>query len=504
MKSFSKIATLAVLVLLTAFSENQAQIADALSKKLDNSFNRLEFTRDLQVSFSDKSVEQEISNADILLRRARRQLQNNRPVLANRSLNEANDLINVALRKLLKEPLRKQQQDLDSLIETAKLIVPDSQNPKAKNQLKIGIESRDAAHRYYRQNEFQIALKQISQAFFQVQKAIDMVKNSDHATKVKVEEEKAVFERLLKQTEGKISTSTHSTVKNNYRQAIKLTGKAEAAQANHEFQQAIEYYHQATRLLLRALDLAEGNGDRTAVRAHEEVAALDELIENFQNRVREDQQDDRFAYLGTRILQLQQDAHVALENKNYKLALMNAQLARDLIQRLVNNAQSPRGDADEFLQDEFDQLGVDIEEIKNRANQAGHTEALVLLGYGEVARQRGEQFLQNRNLRLARESILTANRFVFAADGLLRNERSDPPAEADVRQKIQSVTSDFESIRDDVKNSLKPELRVHVQQALKLLNLAQENMSQKYYYVADECADQARTLFEKCQVLLDK
>jgi len=504
MNSYWKIVALALLVLLSAFSDNQAQVADALSKKLESTFNRLEFTRDLQVSFSDKSVEQEISDAEILLRRARRQLQNNRPVLANRSLNEANDRINIALRKLLKEPLKKQQQDLDSLIAAAKIIVADSQNPDAKNQLKIGIESRDAAHQYYRQNEFQMALKQISQAFFQVQKAIDKVKNNDQATKVKVAEEKAAFEKLLNQTEGSISSSAHSTVKNNYRQAIKLTGKAEEAQANQEFQQAIEYYHQATRLLLRALDLAEGKGDRTAVRAHEEVAALDELIDNFQNRVREDQQGDRIAYLGTRILQLQQDAHVALENKNYKLALMNAQLARDLIQRLLNKAQSSRSDTDKFLQDEFEQLGVDIEEIKTRATQSGQTEALVLLRYGEVAKQRGEQFLQNQNLRLARESILTANRFVFAADGLLRNEVSEPPTEDDVLHKIQTITADFESIRDDVKNSARPDVRIHVQQAVKLISLAQENLGQGYFFVANECADQARTLFEKCRVLLNK
>lgn len=504
MKRFAKILIPILLFLVIPVTASFAQQKSLMSKKWENTYLRLEFTRDLQASFAEKVADKEIRDAEGLLRRARRQIGSNRLIIANRSLNEANNVINRALRKLLTGPLKKQQDDLDNLIETAKQVVQNSENPNARKLLSTGIDNKNSARQLFRQNEFQRALKLLSQATFQIQRSIDIVKNSDQATKEGVAEEKVRLEKLLGESENVISASANSTVKKNYRQALKLSGKAEEAEAKQDFQQSIQYYHQATRLLLRAIDLAEVKADRTAVRAHEEVAALDELIENLQSKFDEAGQDDKATIWGTRILQLQRDAHEAIENKNYKLCLMNTQLARDMIQRILNKTQTQRTDAGDILHSEFDQLEIDIDEITDRANQAGNVEATILLRYGRAAKVKGEQFLQNRNLRLARESLLTANRFVFAADRLVRNEAGESPAEEEIQRKIKTLEQDANSFRDEAKKSRKPEVRIYFEQSTRMLDLARENAGMKYFFVANECAEYAGTLLEKARAAADK
>ncbi len=504
MKHVFKIHFSLLLFLLCTISMSNAQRKDPFSRKWDHTYNRLEFTKNLQASFTEKVAVSEINDAEVFLRRARRQFGNKRAIIANRSLNEANDAINKALRKLLKGPLQKQREDLNALIESAKKLVPGSGNTRARNLLKSGIENKNMAHQLFRENEFQRALKLFSQASFQIQRAIDLVKNSDQATKEQVADEKTRFNQLLSEAEPKIAASGNSTVRDNYRQAIKLTGKAELAANNVEFQQAIQYYHQATRVLLRAIDLASGNADRTALRAHEEVAALDEVIENLQSRFGRRDDNETVTFWGTRIIQLQRDAHEALENKNYKLSLMHAQLARDLIQRILKNQNNRRGGADEMLITELNQLGVEIAELKMNAKRVENTEALILLRYANTSKQRGDRFLRNGNVALARGGVFSANYFVSAVERLLRSEYTDSLSEIDVLQKIQAMQTELASVRNNVESPGKTEQLFYLDQISRLLKLADENVKLRHFIVANICADFAKVLLDRWSEFLKR
>jgi hypothetical protein len=480
-----------------------AQTKQPLRQKLNLVFQRLDFARELQASFNNRSINETLNKAELKLKQARELIQSRRRFLANQSINEAEILINQAMRELLKEPVRKRRESLTNKIQIATELVRKSDNQEANDILDRGIENKNIAEQAFRSGEFQKAIRHFRQAEFQIQKSIDIASNRDKSTATQASEEAQQFNQLIIQSESIISKSSDPEVQKNYRLAIKLSQRAEKASLRGNFSGAIDLYHQATRLLLRTRDLAEGKTDRSAIRAYEEVATLDELIENIQQRVQSFEDDERVQFFMSHLEQLQEDAHQALDAQDYKLVLLNTQYARDLIERIQKKLRGGNNEIADLIDQELKQLEVDLNDINDRlVVQGTNEEATILLTYARFARVKAKELLDEQNYRIARESILVASRFAFAADRLIRKQNTEDISSETILAKILTVEKEISSFQSKITAATRPDAGAYLDQAKKMLDLARENLNKNYRYTANVCIEASQSAIEKLRAVL--
>ena len=480
-----------------------AQTRQPLRQKLNLVSQKLDFARELQASFNNQSTNETLNKAELKIKQAQELIQSRRRFLANQSINEAEILINQAMRNLLKEPVRRRRESLDNKIQIAKETVTKSDNQEANNLLDKAIENKAIAEQAFRAGEFQKAIRHFRQAEFQVQKSIDMVTNQNKSTSTQASEEAQQFNQLAAQSESIISQSNDPDVQKNYRLAIKLSQRGEKANSLGNFSKAIDFYHQATRLLLRTRDLAGGKTDRSATRAYEEVATLDELIENIEQRVQPYEDDERVQFFMSHLEQLQEDAHKALDAQDYKLVLLNTQYARDLIERIQKKLRGGSNEIADLIDQELKQLEVELNDTNDRLVAQGmNEEANILLTYARFAKVKSKELLDEQNYRLARESILVANRFVFAADRLIRKQVTEEISSEKILNKIQSAEKEIFSFHSKITAETRPDVQAYLDHAQKMLDLARENLNKNYRYTANVCIEASQSAIEKLRTVL--
>jgi len=494
------IVLLSILFLDSLIAYSQSR--QPLKQKWNSVSRKLEFAKELQASFNNRSTIKLLNTAELKLGRARNLIQARRLLLANQLINDAESLINQAMRDLLGEPVRKRREKLNEKIQKAKDIVRKSGIQEANDLLDNGLENKNITEQSFKTGEFQKALGHFRQAEFQIQKSIDIVKNRDKSTEQKAKEEAQRFDQLVAQSKLTISKSTDQAVQKNYRSAMKLSQKAEKARAEGNYRLAIDLYHQATRLLLRTRDLAEGKTDRFVTRAYEEVAALDELIDNIKQRIEPFEDNERIQFFMSHIEQLQEDAHKALEAQDYKLVLLNTQYARDLIERVHKKLRGGRNETYELINQELNQLEVDLNDINARLiTKENNEQAKILLIYARLAKAKAEELLIEQKYRFARESILVANRFAFAADRLIRKQNIQEISSELIWDNIQAVEKDISVVQSKVTELTRPDAQVYLDHAQKMLNLARENLNRNYLYAAEVCIEASKSAIEKLRTI---
>lgn len=499
MKSYRHIFLVFILFLIVAnLSFAIAQTRQPLKRKYNLILHKLEFAKEVQLSLRDRSTIELLNSAENKLNQAQNQIQARRILPANRMMNEAETAINQALVMLLQEPMQKRTRKLTQQIDEATIVVRKSGDQNAIDLLEKGIENKTIAVQAYRDAKFQDAIRYFKKAERQVQIALDTVQNKDKSVAEKTRDEADQFNKLFSRAKPSLANSSNPTVQRNFRSAVKLSQEAEQAQTNGNYRLAIEFYHKATQLLLRALDLAEGKADRAASRAYEEIAAMDELIEKIRQRIIPIEDEDQIQFYMTHLDQIQEDAHTALEEKNYKLVLLNTGYARDLIEQLHKKVRSDKDFVPELLDQELDQLEVDLNHLNERAKKdAGSIEAELLLTYASLAKNRAGELMNNQRYRFARESLLLARRFAFAADRLLNNQSKHTISAETVSKKIQNVEQRLNSRLSEVNLVSNPGLQIYFDHAKKMLDFANQNFSKAYYYVANECIEACETMVER-------
>ena len=165
-------------------------------------------------------------------------------------------------------------------------------------------------------------------------KAINLANNKGNDFGIEAENEAYRFDQFFEFNKKIIESSKNQTVKEFKRLAFKQIREAEKAKRNGNFKQAIELYGRATRLLNRSLDIALGKTDKTELRVYNKVVQLDELIQRIEQRLDKNTIDEEISSQMTHIKQLQVEAHRALDNKNFGIAIEKTRSAQELIERI--------------------------------------------------------------------------------------------------------------------------------------------------------------------------
>jgi len=476
------------------FAQNRMPIP----QRFEIAQKRLEFARDIQASINDRQAGDLLADAGINLRRARRQFRAGRLLFANRSLNKANNSISQALKILLREPIKQRREKLKALISEAENIVPNSGNPEAQKTLDRGLVNASLAAKAFQRNNFQKSLKHYNQAYFLIQKAIDQVRNNEQTAGQEADNESYRFDQLLSKNMDIISSSTNETVHRNKQLAMKLARKAEAARQNADFRTAIDFYHKATRLLLRALDIAQGKAERSTIRVYEEVALLDELIDNYEPRIKDRQFDEQTSFLVSRVKQLQDEAHQALDDKNYDQALVKAQFARDMVERLLKKNRGSKISPSEKVARDFGRLEKKLHEISKYVTESTNEEAKILFNYSNVAKNKAELSFKKNNLRLAIEGIRMANRFALAADELVQFGPGDELSSEFVSKRLERLEIKLLRIQSKLSEPAPPGMKFCLEQTEKMLSFARQNYDKGFFHVSDACLRLGKSYLEQC------
>ncbi len=337
---------LTILIIVILSAQGHTQRRQTMPHKFREIRNRLEFARDIQSTVKDRQVEDLLTSAEISLRRAGRQMRNRRPIIANQLLKRADQEVNQALKILFREPFKRRMKQLNQLIEKADDIVPKSSNAEAAGFLERGKKNKSLAIETARNSELKKSMFHYNRANFLVKKSIDLARDSDKSVGQQATDEAYRFDQFYSKNKDVIEESQNQTVKRIKNRALELAKKAEEAKLNGQHSQAIDYYHQSTRLLLRALNLAQGKADKAELRAFEEMTLLDELIDNAEQKFKLSDPENENNILFERIKQLQQNAHKDLDESKYEEALIKTQLARDLIDRIIRKSKNPDFDGD--------------------------------------------------------------------------------------------------------------------------------------------------------------
>ncbi|MBD3290746.1 hypothetical protein GF337_18210, partial [candidate division KSB1 bacterium] len=264
-----------------------AQTGSELKRKYEITINRLEFARDVQVSFPNPNAGVLLAEAEKVLQKARMLFESRRFLMANRELDKANRLIINAVRLILTNPIKSQRKKLKERLLIAEKIVSDSRNRKAERSLSKAREHDKKAVAALRKNKYQLALEHIRLGIFMANQAIETAKNQNQNIREKMLEEKKRLDQLMQKAKDAVDNSQNPTASKLFQLAEKRLRKIRQLIDNNNYSQAIDQYHQLTRLLLRIIDIANGAGQKSELSIYEDVVRLDEMIENVSEQISE-------------------------------------------------------------------------------------------------------------------------------------------------------------------------------------------------------------------------
>jgi len=481
----SIIKFLFIFLLSLAVSTQGSQI---LQRKYDKIVRRLEFARDIEITYPNASARTLISEAETMLLEAQTLQARQRILIANRRLERAEDIINKATRMILESPLHAQKKKLNALLQRANSDVPQSGNQKAGQVLQQSKDHEQKAIDAFRENDFQMAMQNMRLAIFFANKSLEILENQNTNVREKIDDEKQRLVVLRNRASELVAGSDNHTAKKLFKSAERQVDKIKQNLSENNYTQAIRHYHQATRLYLRIIDITSSNSNKLAIRTNEEIIALDELVESLQNSIPEAmiQENPRIALLFDRILEFQQKAHDALELKEYDNVSFNCQMAQNLVERILKFSNNPDVDSNEQKMDEdIDQLRIDLEEISIIVSKSDNEEAKELLDYAVRAKERAEILLEKGRKSLAAGAIAISNRLAFIAEQIAVDPSSIIIDKQTVATQMDKVKNRISKIQER-QNKLTPKDALLLTEAEKIYAVTVHAYEKGFYIFASE------------------
>ncbi len=311
-----------------------AQEAPFLKEKFDEARKKLHFALDMHAEQKDPLVQKLLDEATVKMRQAQRQLLARRPFLTNRLINESNQLINQALKISLKEPAKKRKAKLDELAGQAEELISKSENAQAAQALQNGLSNRDLAYQAYLEDNFEKSVQLYNLAYQQLTNAINLADSVNHDDVRELENEAYRFNQFFEMNKEILTSSNNNAVRRFRQSALNQVRKAEQAGQSGDVGVALDFYRKATRLLNRALDVALGKAEMSVFRVYDKLAQLDELVDNIDRQFEQSPPEQQLFDLLSRVKLLQSEAHQAVDDKNFGIALNKAQEAMELVNRI--------------------------------------------------------------------------------------------------------------------------------------------------------------------------
>ncbi len=452
---------------------------------------------------------------ELLLRDALKNIQD-----ANILVGEVELMIKRALDALLTS-LSRHRANFDELVRRAEQMVIGSGNRQAERRVHQALQQArkiqlDAERAALAGNPCNLlnAVNAYGRAINLLTEALRLVEGSrptpEATPETTITREKERFENIATRAREAVETSKNSAARPVFEQAQKQARAAEEAFRKGELVLAQQLYRGAARLLLRAIDLAIA-GQKLQDYGRNEVALLQDLIQTAEQETK-DSMTPREALLLERARTLTGEAEAAIERKQAQEAKWRLELARNLIDKVMRKA-GRSVDTQENLarryEEALQELVRDIEEVRAKAREANHPEALQLVELAAMAYRAAENAGQQnqparplRKFRLAFQLIRTAQYFLLRAETLLRESSpanvTNAPARAAVAQQLAQLENSIQVLRQAPQQDDPESCQAVAIQAVELSKRAQVALERGETRVALAIVEVAKDLIEQC------
>jgi len=402
-----------------------------------------------------------------------------------------------AVRLALDFPLNRLRNIFQELMRRAEQVVLNSNHSEAKRLVfqarKTQLEAERAAMRDPRRA---MELYQIAIAL--LEKAINLVEGrKPSGTNPNIDRERERYENLKKRAVEAIDASKNNAAQLVFEQAEKQARTAEDSFRKGELAVAQQLHNGATRLLLRAINLAmvDRKGQDFG---RNEVALLQDLIQNAEQETR-DNADPRAALFLERSRVLVREAEAALERRQSAEVKWRLELARNFVDkamRKTNRGAMKAENLAERYKEALLELARDLEELNARAREANKPEALQLLELAAGALKAAENAGRQNRPVMGFQLIRMAQHLLLRAETMLRDSAApnatDTPAREAVLQRLTQIESKLQEISDAAACET---VRL---QALEMLKRSREALERGQVRLASIIAEVATDMIENC------
>jgi len=443
---------------------------------------------ELVAAFSNPGAAQLLQRAQQLREQAASRIANNMPRLAALDLQAASQLAEQAVKVALEAPLQRLRSQLEELLRRAENEVIGSGQRDAEQFLQQAKKAQAGAEEALKAMTYRRAIDFYRLAINLAQRSLDLAHGRGANTGASAaDSERDQFETLAVRAREAVEGSQNASARNIYDQAIKQGRSADNSMRSGHPAMALQLYHGAIRLLLRAIDLANSGTAGAATRLEGDLALLEDLISSAERQL-ESRRDPRGALLITRARILVNEARQALDRKNEGEAEWRLTLARNFVSKALRTDQPGLAAFELRLDDEISQLKEDIRDLEQRAREQGNSDAGDVVSFAQAACTRAERAANTGKPRLALQAVLAAQRFLSNAEALLSRAATPAVGRQEVAQKLDRLDAFVQEAAPTV-NASQDEVSIDLlQQVVEIRDRAREAFNRGRMQVANESA----------------
>ncbi len=402
MKNFYLPAVLFLGTFILSFSGSTVAQARGPLAELDQ---KIKDARQLLMLFPDRQAEKMLQQVEELRERAAGSNARGQHGQALATIKAAFDLLDRVVNSLSKTPLERVRQQAEESIQKAEETVPGSRSKEARRYLKQALNQQRRAKKAAQAGHPQKAIEYYRVAKFLTDRALNLSRGSSRSPIEMLQQERDRFQTLLIRAQDIATTCQNEQAQKLLHQARSEYQTIQSRSNQQSLRVTLMRYYNATRLLLRAINLCEGNrtfGSQMAITELDRITVLLSRIEMEKNEW------SRFeTTLYQRIRRLVQQADQSITQNQYRIALKRLNLAASLLNKLSSSTVNPPLSGRIRL--ELKKLGTRLDQQQSETTMPYQRR---LWAAANSLNQNARWHMKNNRPRLALESILTANRLL--------------------------------------------------------------------------------------------
>lgn len=399
------ICIILLLLALPAWPQNgMERLTETLLHKAENSLTSAE---ELNRSFHDRQADEWLKQAKQYFNEGQSAYTQRQHVVAQAKFRLVMDFCRRASDWISKVPLNRMQEQVEELLRRAEQSVSANADKESERLLARAREHVHKAQRMAQQNQYQRGLEYLRIARFLLDQCLSWGEGAKGNLEEQALVEKERFEELLQRSESALSGCTNPRSHVLYQQALKQIPNIKQAMAQGEYKLAVQWYNNATRLLLRVVDLCQGREMTDREQTLEELELFSQMLDTARERF-ESQATPKEQIILQRANTLYQQAAQYLATDQYDVALRRIELARALLARLWHRDAAPQR-----LESEIERLLTELEQARQSSGaDIQGSRRRTYLQAAEHHAQLAQKFYLAHRPRVALISLLVAERFL--------------------------------------------------------------------------------------------
>jgi len=447
--------------------------------------------REVVNAFDNPEARKLLHNAEALRKKAALNLSNHlEPRRIYPLIREATRLAEKAIEVALKPALTRLRNQLEDLMRRAENEVIGSGNREAERLVQEAKKNQQLGIMAIKARNVK-AVEHFRVAITLLERALKMVRGRDLAASPGplYERAKDYFLELEAQAREALAGCSNSAAMAVFDQGRRQAQRAEEAFRRGRFVIARQLYNDATRLLLRSVDLCRPKMPGRD-RLKSELQLLNEAIATVEQQVAA-QDDPRLTMLLNNVRRFRRDAEAAIARGNFDRALRLISHGRRVIDRILRTRAPGLSDFDTQCQAELQELQAAFSDLEGQIRNAKNPEARILRNLARKAYSQAEKICRRpkhslKSVAAFRRMVQIAYQFLVKAEAVLQNSSAGELDRPALQQRLQQLEATIDEVRSNLENDPTGFVKILLDQALQMRDRARTAYERGHLNVSAE------------------